>query len=136
MSGASPLPIYRFSTTVLPVKERFDAWRTGSSPLFDFSPPEDSAISYDAAVEIARLDDIVVGQTSWLHPANKVTQSIRRPSRKIRSDGADHFYLCLQRDIGFQLHTDKSSVKVNAGELCLLDLVSQFELQITAGDAL
>jgi AraC-like DNA-binding protein len=132
---ALSLPIFRFFTTDLPPKERFDAWRAGSNPLFDFSTPEDPAISYDAAVKIARLDDMMIGQTSWLHPTHKVNQSIRRPSRKIRFDGADHYYICLQRDVGFHAHTDKSSIKVGLNELCVLDVASQFDLHVTIGDA-
>ncbi len=131
-----PAPIYRFSTIDFPAKERFDAWRADSSPLFEFLPPETATVIYDSKVAVARLGDMIFGEANWLRPEQKAHQGIRRNLRKIRNDNLDHYYLRLQRDAEFHIQSSEPTRMVNAGSFCLLDMASPFELKITTGNSI
>jgi AraC-like DNA-binding protein len=120
----------------VPSKERFDAWQADSSPLFDFSPPNDRTISYDASVEIARLGDTMFGRSIWLNPTHSVTQTISRGARKIRADGADHYFLCMRQGSATHALAGQPSIQASPGDLYLLDLAAQFDLQVVLSDAL
>lgn len=137
MTNALPEGLtYRFCTLNAPPEDRFEAWREDASPLFEFSGPNDARVPYDSQIDITRLDHMMFGGRSWLQPAQPVVHRMSRSSRRIRSDGLDAYYLQLQIGETLRGYAGDTPVHAGPGDLCLLDLASPFDLEVTTGDTI
>jgi AraC-like DNA-binding protein len=74
------------------------------------------------------------GGRNWLHPENNVVHGMARSRQKIRADGLDAYYLQLQIGETIRGYAGEAAARIAPGDLCLLDLASPFDLEVTTGD--
>jgi len=129
-------PTYSFSTEGIAQDQRFEAWREETSAMFEMSSPSSSDVSYDSSFDFTALGELMFGGRSWLQPAKTVVHGMARSARKIRADGLDAYYLQLQIGETIQGYAGRTASQVNPGGICVLDLASPFDLEVTTGDTI
>ncbi|HTR05608.1 MAG TPA: helix-turn-helix domain-containing protein [Paraburkholderia sp.] len=136
MDTQSETLTYRFSTAHARPEERFDAWCADTSALFDIHSLADVRVPYDSSFDFTLLDQMMFGGRQWTNPSHAVVHAMSRSTRRIRSDSLDNYYLQVQISETFKGCAGKTAINVGPGGLCLLDLASPFELQVTTGDTI
>lgn len=136
MSIPFEAPTYSFSTEHIPQLERYEAWRGETSAMFEMSAARHSNVSYDSRFDFTVLGELMFGGRTWLHPENPVVHGMARSSRKIRADGLDAYYLQLQIGETLRGCAGRNTTQISPGDLCLLDLASPFDLEVTTGDTI
>lgn len=118
MSSSQALPSTVFATDQLAGEERFEAWRSSISVIFDVAPvgcepPED----FQASVTASHLGALLVGD---LHFGR---QQFSRSAPRVARDGVDHYLVQWYRSGGFVgQHDDGVDMAVHAGDITVFDL--------------
>lgn len=113
-----------FSADELPPRERFTVWREAVLPLFDCAT--DDIASFTASLEgyDLRQSFLSVSQFEPLH--------YRRPARHAPAQGADHLLVQLYLEGGYVGENGRYAVKVEPGDISLLDLAHPLSTRTTA----
>ena len=84
---AQPLPSTAFATTQSSGEDRFEAWRSGISVLFDVAPLTQSAPleDFQARVEAVHLGQLLLGDLRF------GAQRFARNQARAAQDGLDHY---------------------------------------------
>ena len=90
--AAQTVPFRRFSTSLLPRKERFGAWRDAMTSVYEIAPlDEDASRRFAGTATSAHLGPLIVGTM------DVDALAYHRSPAKIRSDHMDHFIIRLDR---------------------------------------
>lgn len=127
-------PTYNFSTETFAPSERFEAWREETSAMFEMEPAEHPDVPYDSRFDFTVLGEVMFGGRNWLNPARTAVHGMARSPQKIRTDGLDAYYLQLQIGENIRGYAGQTAAQISPGDLCLLDLASPFDLEVTTGD--
>ncbi|WP_406623708.1 helix-turn-helix domain-containing protein [Acidovorax sp. SDU_ACID1] len=114
-----PLPSTTFSTSQLPGEDRFEAWRTSISVLFDVAPLAQGAPveDFQAQVEAVHLGQLLLGD---LHFG---AQRFARSHARAAHDGLDHYLVQWYRQGGFiGQHGDGVGLRVRGGDVVVFDM--------------
>lgn len=118
MSSPQALPSTVFATDHLVGEERFEAWRSSISVIFDVAPvgrepPED----FHATLTASHLGALLVGD---LHFGR---QQFSRGSSRVARDGVDHYLVQWYRSGGFVgQHGNGMDMAVRSGDITVFDL--------------
>lgn len=118
MPSTQALPSTVFATDHLAGEERFEAWRSSISVIFDVAPvgsepPED----FQASVTASHLGALLVGD---LHFGR---QQFSRGAPRVARDGVDHYLVQWYRSGGFVgQHDEGVDMAVHAGDITVFDL--------------
>ncbi len=116
---AQPLPSTAFATTQSSGEDRFEAWRSGISVLFDVAPLAHSAPleDFQAQVEAVHLGQLLLGDLRF------GAQRFARSQARAAHDGLDHYLVQWYRDGGFVgQHSDRDDLHVRAGDVVVFDM--------------
>jgi AraC-like DNA-binding protein len=116
---AQPLPSTAFATTQSSGEDRFEAWRSGISVLFDVAPLTQSAPleDFQARVEAVHLGQLLLGDLRF------GAQRFARNQARAAQDGLDHYLVQWYRDGGFiGQHSDQDDLRVRAGDVVVFDM--------------
>ena len=119
LPSAQPLPSTAFATTQLSGEDRFEAWRSGISVLFDVAPlthrtPLDS---FQAQVEAVHLGQLLLGDLRF------GAQRFARSQARAAQDGLDHYLVQWYRHGGFVgQHGDGDDLHVRGGDVVVFDM--------------
>ncbi len=106
-----------FSTSNLPVRDQFDAWRETISFIFDVENwCEHPAREFGASVDAFQLADIIVA-VSRLD-----SQCYKRSEQRLRRDQIDHLQLSLYRSGGWDCDSIVGPIHGEPGQICVVDL--------------
>lgn len=105
-------PHFRFSTDVLPGRDRFEAWRALVGATHDISADD---AGFFGQVATARLDRMLV------HVMDASPQQVQRTQRQIRRDGLEHFVLHLSV-MALQAEAAGQAVAIPAEAISVNDL--------------
>jgi AraC-like DNA-binding protein len=121
---AATIPSSRLDTDGLSGPQRFEAWRDSVAPLFDcqFIDPDD-ALDFQVDTTVLDLGDVLFAESR----ANALR--FERSSRLIRRGGIDHFLIQWYRRGGYQGDHARDRIRVDAGEIGVLDLGREFLTQ-------
>ena len=106
-----------FSTDQRDAPDRFEAWRESVGVIFDVEPP-DRRLSprFTASVRTYHLGQMLVSGTGF------GDQQFRRDTRRLSSDGLDHFLVQLYHAGGLVGSTRHGEMNVRPGDIQVLDL--------------
>lgn len=116
---AQPLPSTRFATTQLSGEDRFEAWRSGISVLFDVAPLVQSGPpdGFHAQVDAVHLGQLLLGDLRF------GAQRFARSHARAANDGLDHYLVQWYREGGFiGQHSDRDELQVRAGDVVVFDM--------------
>lgn len=118
MPAFQPLPSTFFSTEPVPGEDRFEAWRSGISVVFDVAPLlSEAANDFQASVRATHLGHVLLGD---LHFG---AQQFSRQTPRVARDGLDHYLLQWYRSGGFVGQVDGGEdITVRPGDITVLDL--------------
>ena len=116
---AQPLPSTAFATTQSSGEDRFEAWRSGISVLFDVAPLTQSAPleDFQARVEAVHLGQLLLGDLRF------GAQRFARNQARAAQDGLDHYLVQWYRHGGFVgQHGDGDDLHVRGGDVVVFDM--------------
>lgn len=118
MPPSQPLPSTFFSTEPVPGEDRFEAWRSGISVVFDVAPLlHEAANDFHASVRATHLGNLLLGDLHF--GAQQFSRSMPRVAR----DGLDHYLVQWYRSGGFVGQIDGGEdITVRPGDITVLDL--------------
>ncbi len=88
--STQPVPFRRFSTDVLPEKERFGAWRDAMTSVYEIAPPDgDARRHFTGMATSTHFGPLIVGTM------DVDALAYHRTPARIRSDHIDHFIIRL-----------------------------------------
>ncbi|KRB29365.1 MULTISPECIES: helix-turn-helix domain-containing protein [unclassified Acidovorax] len=118
MPSTATLPSTVFATNHLAAEERFEAWRSSISVIFDVAPMgREPPGDFQASVTASHLGALLVGD---LHFG---PQQFSRGSPRVARDGVDHYLVQWYRSGGFVgQHDDRADMAVHAGDITVFDL--------------
>lgn len=114
-----------FRADQLPEADRFPVWRESVRPLFDSLPDADGG--FNAWVESYDLREVFMAQCGF---SPLVFQ------RGASDEGGDHWLVQLYMEGGYTGHNGDRPVRVNAGDISLLDLGRTLETRAPASRVL
>ncbi len=104
-----------FRTDVLPARDRFLVWRDAVLPLFDCAPVNREA-AFQATLEGYDVQQTVISICTFSE------LRFRRRDHHVYDEGADHLLVQIYLDGGYVGENGLSPVRVDPGDICLLDL--------------
>lgn len=118
MPHNTPLPSTRFTTDQASAEERFEAWRSSISVVFDVAPwdraPPDN---FEASVTALHLGALLVGDLEFGR------QRFVRSAARVARDGVDHYLVQWYRSGGFIGECDAGvDLSVRGGDITVFDL--------------
>lgn len=116
---AQPLPSTAFATTQSSGEDRFEAWRSGISVLFDVAPVAQNAPldGFHAQVDAVHLGQLLLGDLRF------GAQRFARSQARAAHDGLDHYLVQWYRDGGFiGQHSDGDDLQVRGGDVVVFDM--------------
>ncbi|MEQ6310550.1 helix-turn-helix domain-containing protein [Delftia acidovorans] len=116
---ATALPSTTFATDQLAQADRFEAWRSSISVLFDVAPLEHGASPgrFHASVHAVHLGQLLLGELRF------GAQRFSRGQARAAHDGLDHYLVQWYRAGGFVgQHGDGSELRVRAGDVVVFDM--------------
>lgn len=118
MPSSQALPSTVFATDQLAGEERFEAWRSSISVIFDVAPVgREPPENFQASVTARHLGSLLVGD---LHFG---CQQFSRGSPRVARDGVDHYLVQWYRSGGFVgQHGDGLDMEVRSGDITVFDL--------------
>lgn len=118
MPSTQALPSTVFATDHLAGEERFEAWRSSISVIFDVAPVgSESPEDFQASVTASHLGALLVGD---LHFGR---QQFSRGAPRVARDGVDHYLVQWYRSGGFVgQHDEGVDMAVHAGDITVFDL--------------
>lgn len=117
--GARDLPHDVFRTDVLPTDERFLVWRDAVLPLFDCVPADDEAFA--ATLEGYDLTHTFISICTFTE--------LRFRRAACHAEGADHLLVQIYLEGGYVGENGLQPVRVEPGDICLLDLAKPLSTQ-------
>lgn len=134
MDRPDAVPVFRFSTTDYPVRDRFHLWVKDN--LCDCVFEDDGHGAFDAEATGAALGPLVISGRRWPGRIRPLTYSVHRNARRIRLDGQDSFRFTLllggqvtRRDMG------PDAIK-RPGDLFFYDVAQLNDCIVEAGDVI
>ncbi len=116
MTASSALAHDDFRTDVLPARDRFLVWRDAVLPLFDCAPPGNREAAFQATLEGYDLQQTVISICTFSE------LRFRRLNHHAYDEGADHLLVQIYLEGGYVGENGLSAVRVDPGDVCLLDL--------------
>jgi len=118
MPSTGPLPSTVFATDQLVGDERFEAWRSSISVIFDVAPAgHEPPKDFQASVTARHLGALLVGDLNFGR------QQFSRGSPRVARDGVDHYLVQWYRSGGFVgQHDDGVDMEVRPGDITVFDL--------------
>ncbi|MDR0225414.1 MAG: helix-turn-helix domain-containing protein [Burkholderiaceae bacterium] len=117
MQPSSVLPSTAFTTDQPSAGDRFDAWRSSISVLFDVAPLGHPDTGFHASVQAVHLGQLLVGDLQF--GAQRFSRNTARTAR----DGLDHYLVQWYRSGGFAgEHGDANGLQVKAGDVVVFDM--------------
>ncbi|WP_280192351.1 helix-turn-helix domain-containing protein [Delftia sp. PS-11] len=116
---ATALPSTTFTTSQVAGADRFDAWRSSVSVLFDATPvaPDAPLQDFQATVHAVHLGQLLLGD---LHFG---AQRFSRDDTRVAHDGLEHYLVQWYRSGGFTgRHGDDNELNVQAGDVVVFDM--------------
>ena len=116
---STALPSTIFATSQASQEERFEAWRSSISVLFDVAPvaQDTTEESFHASLHAVHLGQLLLGD---LHFG---AQRFSRGQARAAHDGLDHYLVQWYRSGGFMgRHGDDSELQVRAGDVVVFDM--------------
>lgn len=115
------LPHDVFSTDALPAGERFLVWRDAVLPLFDCAPADSEA--FTATLEGYDLKETFISVCTFSE------LRYRRAAHHAYDEGADHLLVQIYLEGGYVGENGLHPVRVEPGDICLLDLAKPLMTQ-------
>ena len=116
-SPHQPLPFSVFSTENWAGDDRFAAWRESIGVIFDVQPSRrNPPPDFEASVRAYNTGSLLVSAVDF--GGQRFSRSVRR----IAADGIDHLLVQLYERGGFIGFADRKDLRVNAGDIQILDL--------------
>ncbi|MFC5325657.1 helix-turn-helix domain-containing protein [Bradyrhizobium oligotrophicum] len=126
-SVSSLLPSYGFSAAEMDTEANIAAWREATSTFFDVDElAAGEATPFRADVLSYALGSVLLGS------ARASGQRFRRSAEMIARSGVDHIILQLYVKGGYDGVAGAHPIRVEAGDLCVLDLAQTLETRATA----
>jgi AraC-like DNA-binding protein len=118
MSTPHALPSTVFTTDQGCGEERFEAWRSSISVVFDVAPLDrDPLESFSASVTASHLGALLVGDLRFGR------QQFSRGAPRVARDGVNHYLVQWYRSGGFVgQHDDGVDMQVRVGDITVFDL--------------
>jgi len=111
------IPHTKFSTDLLPEKDRFEAWRDSMGVIFDIEREErDNSPPFEAHLEGFIYGQLVVGMTA------SNAAHYMRPTSKVNRDGLDMIMVQLFLEGEMQFGVDREITRVANGDMIVFDL--------------
>ncbi|WP_315721109.1 MULTISPECIES: helix-turn-helix domain-containing protein [unclassified Bradyrhizobium] len=124
---SSLLPSYGFSAEQMDTETNIVAWREATSTFFDVDDlAAGEAAPFRADVLSYALGSVLLGS------ARASGQRFRRSAETIARSGVDHIILQLYVSGGYEGVAGQRPIRVEAGDLCVLDLAQTLETRATA----
>lgn len=135
---ASTLPLHSlggiphevFDARALPRGERFDVWRQSVLPLFEPQLEEEPSEGF-----FARVDGFNLRRVFFCRSEFSPQRYLRRPGHRA-DEGADHLLVQLYTSGGYVGHNGGRMMRMQAGDISLLDLGYALETRTEASSAL
>ncbi|NPU67698.1 helix-turn-helix domain-containing protein [Bradyrhizobium sp. 83012] len=123
---SSLLPSYGFSAEQMDTETNIVAWREATSTFFDVDDlAAGEAVPFRADVLSYALGSVLLGS------ARASGQRFRRSAETIARSGVDHIILQLYVSGGYEGVAGQRPIRVEAGDLCVLDLAQTLETRAT-----
>ncbi|NPV23024.1 helix-turn-helix domain-containing protein [Bradyrhizobium aeschynomenes] len=123
---SSLLPSYGFSAEQMDTETNIVAWREATSTFFDVDDlAAGEAVPFRADVLSYALGSVLLGS------ARASGQRFRRSPETIARSGVDHIILQLYVSGGYEGVAGQRPIRVEAGDLCVLDLAQTLETRAT-----
>lgn len=113
------LPSTIFATSQASQEERFEAWRSSISVLFDVAPAaqDGSGEGFHASLHAVHLGQLLLGDLRF------GAQRFSRGQARAAHDGLDHYLIQWYRSGGFMgRHGDDGELQVRAGDVVVFDM--------------
>ncbi|CAL78830.1 putative Transcriptional regulatory protein, AraC/XylS family [Bradyrhizobium sp. ORS 278] len=123
---SSLLPSYGFSAEQMDTETNIAAWREATSTFFDVDEFAAEAAPFRADVLSYALGSVLLGS------ARAGGQRFRRSAETIARSGVDHVIVQLYVTGGYEGVAGHRAIKVEAGDLCVLDLAQTLETRASA----
>ncbi len=123
---SSLLPSYGFSAEQMDTETNIAAWREATSTFFEVDElAAGEAAPFRADVLSYALGSVLLGS------ARASGQRFRRSAETVARSGVDHIILQLYVDGSYEGVAGASPIRVEAGDLCVLDLAQTLETRAT-----
>lgn len=123
---SSLLPSYGFSAGQMDTASNIAAWREATSTFFDVDELAAGEVApFSAEVVSYALGSVLLGS------ARASGQRFRRSAETIARSGVDHIILQLYVTGGYTGMAGSRPIRVDAGDLCVLDLAQTLETRAT-----
>lgn len=123
-----PISCSTLDTEGLSAEQSFEAWRASIAPLFDCAPATAGLGGFRARAVAFDLGSVILAES------RASGQTFARSRALVRREGLDHFLVQWYRDGGYHGDHAGGFVAVEAGEIGILDLGSEFSTE-TIGDS-
>jgi AraC-like DNA-binding protein len=127
---------FHFSTEAYPEHQLFDVWRDEVNAIFDIGIEKPASPRFNYQLSTGYVGSILMGCGAWAGEEEPVAYSVKRPSRMIRRDGLDHYYLCLGITHSISGLAGRASINAEASKIYILDLARELDSEIIAGDTI
>lgn len=125
---------YRFCTDAYPHAQRFEVWRDEINPIFDVDIDKSVSPRFNYDLSTGYVGSILTGCGTWAGQREPVPYRVKRSPQRIRSDGLDHFYLCLGITHSLAGYAARLPIHAQASTIYVLDLARELDSEIVAGD--
>jgi|GEM_PF-540682 len=128
------VPVFRFSTTDYPERDRFHLWVKDN--LCDCEFEDDGYGAFDAEATGAALGPLVISGRRWPKRPRPLTYLVHRNARRIRLDGQDSFRFTLLLGGQVTRRAMGSDAIKRAGDLFFYDVAQLNDCMVEAGDVI
>jgi hypothetical protein len=123
------VPATLFSSTSLPLRDQFDAWRERISVIFNVAPLEtELAEGFPVEALAYHLGDLILTRTRF------EAQRFVRTKPRARTDMLDHYLVQFYNEGGYRGELDGESIEIRAGSVSVLDLARTTETRASAAE--
>lgn len=128
------VPVFKFSTTDYPARDRFHLWVKDN--LCDCEFEDDGYGAFDAQATGAALGPLVISGRCWPRRPRPLSYLVHRNARRIRLDGQDSFRFTLL--LGGQVTRRAMGLDAikRAGDLFFYDVAQLNDCMVEAGDVI
>lgn len=121
--SAAPQIIDRslFSTSALSERDKYDAWESSISAVFDVNPTEDTLGTFEAEVESYMIGPMMLAQ------CKTNGQAFSRDKRTIARHNMDHILIQFYLEGGNLLRTPNGVVLSEVGDIQIIDMAQELD---------
>ncbi|CAG9259146.1 AraC family transcriptional regulator [Paraburkholderia caribensis] len=128
--------LYHFDTGTYPSDQRFEVWRDEVNAIFDVDIDQSASARFNYRLTTGYVGSLLMGCGTWSGQGEPVAYGVKRSTKMLRSDGLDHFYLCLGITHSLAGYAGRQPIHAQPSTIYLLDLASELDSEIVAGDTI